>query len=290
MDRPGPGPRPATIAAMRYPAQIPPPLADPALKTSQVGLLLVVIYVLATALGILWGRTSDPAVRFAWETLLVHALAALCLVVFVIAVPQLRRSLASLYAPGRMPLSAGDVLAFLAVMIAWGLGAHRFLVLYPLLAWYPPSYSVLVDAASGWTSTAFVLAWSVMSGVLAPFSEELVFRGILLNLWRRRWGGARAVGFSAIAFGAFHFQYAVFAIVAGIFFALVYLKYASLWPGTLLHALYNLLAGPFALGRLVVQKNADSMLAVSEWLPELTLTLAFFPLLVLFWRRFRPAN
>ena len=275
---------------MRYSAQIPPPLADPALKTSQVGSLLLAIYILATALGILWGRASDPALRFAWDTLLVHAVAAACLVVFVSAVPQLRRSLPLLYSSPRTPLSAGDAFAFLGVMVAWGLGAHRFLVLYPLLAWYPPSHSVLVDAASAWTSTAFILAWSLMSGVLAPFSEELVFRGILLNLWRRRWGAARAVAFSAIAFGAFHFQYAVFAIVGGVFFSLVYLKYRSLWPGTLLHSLYNLVAGPFAIGRFVLQKPAESMLSLSQWLPELALTIAFFPLLVLFWRRFRPAN
>lgn len=263
---------------------------DPALKTSQVGALLLAIYVLATALAILWGRGSDPALRFAWDTLLVHAIAAACLVAFATAVRQVRRSLPFLYSRPRVPLSAGDALAFLGVMVAWGLGAHRFLVLFPLLEWYPPSRSVLVEAAGEWTSSAFVLAWSLMSGVLAPFSEELVFRGILLNLWRRRWGGARAIAFSSVAFGVFHFQYAIFAVVTGIFFCLAYLKYGSLWPGTLLHSLYNLVAGPFAIGRIVVQKQADAVHSWSGWLPEIALTLAFIPLLVLFWRRFRPAN
>ena len=98
---------------------------DPALKTSQVGALLLAIYVLATALAILWGRGSDPALRFAWDTLLVHAIAAACLVAFATAVRQVRRSLPFLYSRPRVPLSAGDALAFLGVMIAWGLEGNE---------------------------------------------------------------------------------------------------------------------------------------------------------------------
>ncbi|HUJ00908.1 MAG TPA: type II CAAX endopeptidase family protein [Usitatibacter sp.] len=275
---------------MRHRAEIPPPLADDALRTTQVAFLLFVIYAVTAMLGVTWGRTADPALRFAYENLLIHAMTAACLIGFALAVPQLRRSLPFLYSSPRVALSPVDVFAFLGVMIAWGLGAHRLLVLLPLLAWYPPSHSVLVDTASAWTSSAFILAWSLTSGMLAPFSEELVFRGILLNLWRRRWGTGRAVIFSAAAFGAVHLQYAIFATVAGAFLALVYLKYRSLRPGTLLHSLYNLVAGPFAIGRFVVQKHADAMFSPGEWLPELALTLAFFPLLLLFWRRFRPAN
>ena len=271
-------------------AQIPPPLCDVSLKTSQVGFLLIVIYVVTATIGVMWGRTADPAWRFAWETLLIHAMAAACLIAFALAVPQLRRSLPYLYASPRAPLSGRDVLAFLGVMIAWGLGAHRFLVLFPLLLWYPPSHSVLVDTANTWTSASFMSLWLFSATLLAPVSEELVFRGILLNLWQRRWGTTRAVIFSAIAFGAVHLQYAVFATVAGVFFALVYLKYRSLWPGTLLHSLYNVVAAPLLAGRIALEKHADSIQSAEEWVPELALTLAFFPLLYLFWRRFRPAN
>ena len=275
---------------MRYATEIPPPLAGPGLKTAQVGFLLAVIYVVTATLGVAWGRTSDPALRFVWETLLIHSMAATCLIAFVLAVPQLRRSLPFLYARPRTPLSPGDALAFLAVMVAWGLGAYRFLVIFPLLRWYPPSVAVVSDAPGAWTSSAYVLLWALTAGVLAPLSEELVFRGILLNLWRRRWGTARAVLFSAIAFGAIHLQNAPYATLAGVFFALVYLKYRSLWPGTLLHSLYNLVGGPFVLGRITLEKHTASMASVDAWLPELALTLAFFPLLFVFWRRFRPAT
>jgi membrane protease YdiL (CAAX protease family) len=270
-------------------AEIPPSLNDSALKTHQVAFLLFVIYVVTVMLGVTWGRSADPGIRFAWQNLLIHAMAAPCFIALVVAVPQLRRSLPFLYSRPRASLSAGDALAFLGVMIAWGLGAHRLFVLYPVISWYPASTAVL-NGVPGTVSVTFMLIWSLTTGVLAPFTEELVFRGILLNLWRRRWGAGRAVLFSSIAFGTFHFQYAVFATVAGIFLALVYLKYRSLWPGTLLHSLYNLVAGPLYFGRMALDKNAAASASPGEWLPEIALTLAFFPLLYLFWRRFRPAN
>lgn len=275
---------------MRYTIDIPAPLADDGLKTSQVGFLLIVIYVSTATLGVLWGRASEPALRFVWETLLIHSMAAACLIALALAVPQLRRSLPLLYARPRMPLSSRDALVFLGVMIAWGLGAYRMLVLFPMLRWYPASVVVVADAPGAWSSSTYVLLWALTAGVLAPFSEELIFRGILLNLWRRRWGTARAVLFSAIAFGAIHLHNAIYATIAGIFFALVYLKYRSLWPGTLLHSLYNLVGGPFVLGRITLEKRAASMGSLDAWLPELAFTLAFFPLLYLFWRRFRPAT
>lgn len=270
-------------------ADIPPSLNDRALKTHHVAFLLLVIYVITVMLGVSWGRAVDPAIRFAWQDLLIHAMAAPCLIAFALAVPQLRRSLPFLYAPSITPLSTRDAFVFLAVMLAWGLGAHRLLVLYPLM-WSNPSWTAVLNGGTGTPSTAFLLAWSLTAGVLAPFSEELVFRGILLNLWKRRWRTGRAVFFSSIAFGAFHFQFAIFATIAGVFLALVYLKYRSLWPGTLLHSLYNLLAGPLYFGRLALEKHDGSIASANAWLPEAVLTVAFFPLLYLFWRRFRPAN
>lgn len=266
-------------------ARIPPPLQDQALKLRHVLFLLIVIYTVTAMLGVAWGRSIDPAIRFAWDNLVIHGMAAICVTLFALAVPQLRRALPFLYSRPRVPMDARDAAVFIAVMLAWAYGAHRFFIVFPLLKWYPPFVTVLTaDQAPGPT---FIFLWSVTAGVLSPFAEELIFRGFLQNLWQRRWGTLAGVLLSAGAFGAIHLQSAVFAMVAGIFLSLVYLKYGSLWPGTLLHALYNLVAAPSLLAPLFA-KPIDHLGSVSEWIPELVITVLFFPLLFLFWRRFRP--
>ncbi|HSN20653.1 MAG TPA: CPBP family intramembrane glutamic endopeptidase, partial [Usitatibacter sp.] len=232
--------------------EIPAPLADPALAPRHVVFLFGLMYLATSMLGVTWGRSIDPAIRFAWEELVIHGLAALFGAMLALAIPQLRRSLPTLYSPARVPLSARDALVFLALMIAWGYGAHRMLVLFPLLQWHPALLTVLALEHAPSVGATFLLLWSLNAGLFAPFIEELVFRGYLQNLWQRRWGLWPGVLLSALAFGAVHLQYGVFATIAGVFLSLVYLKYRSLWPGTLLHALYNLVAAPYSLGTVLL--------------------------------------
>jgi CAAX protease family protein len=129
----------------------------------------------------------------------------------------------------------------------------------------------------------------LIGGVIAaPIGEELVFRGYLMNLWRARWGVVPAVLVSSLAFGLFHWERAVFAAPMGVIFAMVYLKYNSLWPAIWLHASYNLLAFPWLVGGLFYVKEKASIAHLSNWIPELLLGLLFIPLCVLFWRQFKP--
>jgi membrane protease YdiL (CAAX protease family) len=186
-------------------------------------------------------------------------------------------------------VKATDVILFLALMLSWAYGAFRTLFVFPLLHWNPDW-----AASMGYyehfpaVGTAFLLLWSLSSGLVAPFAEELVFRGYLQNLWHHSRGLWAGVALSAIWFGLAHLQAAVFAAVAGVLLSLVYIKFGSLCPGMLFHGLYNLVAAPYLLGRIFAQKSADEFSTMWHWIPELVLTAAFFPLLYLFWRRFRP--
>ena len=56
----------------------------------------------------------------------------------------------------------------------------------------------------------------------------------------------------------------------------------------LLHSLQNLIAISLILTLPFLNKSRAEVGSLSNWVPEILLTVAFVPLLILFWRRFRP--
>jgi membrane protease YdiL (CAAX protease family) len=267
----------------------PPTLVNGAVRGWHVLLLYWLIYVSMTVASGKLTRDMPTEIRQAGWNLVLQGVSALLVVLVTVAVPELRRSLSRLYARRGDGLAFLDVALCLGLMLAWGLGAHRVLLLWPALDWNPAWFDTLgfaehASRPSG-VGGLFVLLSTV---VVAPIAEELVFRGFLLNLWRHRWGVKWGIVLSSLAFGAAHFQYTIFAAGTGALLCLVYLRFGTLWQGTILHSLYNLVAGPFGLSLWFVEKSRADILSPSAWIPEIALTVAFVPLLVLFWRRFRP--
>jgi membrane protease YdiL (CAAX protease family) len=269
----------------------PAPLVSGAVRGWHVLLLYWLIYLSMTVASGKLTRGMPADIRQAWRNLVLQGVSALLVALVAVAVPELRRSLSRLYARRGDGLRFVDVALCLGLMLAWGLGANRVLLLWPALHWNPSWFDALgfAEHASRPSGAAglFVLVSSV---VVAPIAEELVFRGFLLNLWRHRWGLKWGIVLSSLAFGAAHFQYTLFAAAMGMLFCLVYLRFGTLWQGTILHSLYNLVAGPFGLSLWFVEKNRAEIHFAFAWIPEIALTAAFFPLLLLFWRRFRPAS
>ncbi len=99
-------------------------------------------------------------------------------------------------------------------------------------------------------STPWPLVFAVV--VLAPFAEEVFFRGFLFNGLRARMQWPWAALVSAALFAAAHLDPLFFlpAFALGFIFALVYQKTDSVWPGTILHFLVNSLAMAIVLSRL----------------------------------------
>ncbi len=84
--------------------------------------------------------------------------------------------------------------------------------------------------------------------VVAPLTEELVFRGTLFRGWRVRWSPVVALLVSSAAFGVLHPGGPVSAFLNGATYALLYARTRSLWAGVLAHALHN--AAVVAMGGL----------------------------------------
>lgn len=268
----------------------PEALVEGTVEGWHIAVLFTLVWLSMGLIGAKLARHTSAEWRSAVGLALLQALTASVVVLIAFIVPDLRRSLRPLYSNYERFPTPWDIFLFLAVMLAWVYGLNRLAVVFPLILWHPAWAPVLgvYEHFVPWDSVT-VLLMVITSGMVAPLAEELVFRGLLFNLWRRQWGLVPGILLSSVLFGLFHIQFAAMATVAGIFFSLAYLKFGSLWPGTLLHGLWNLISLPVGITWFAEKSRAD-MAHLSAWTPELFLTAAFFPLLWLFWRRFRPAT
>lgn len=140
--------------------------------------------------------------------------------------------------------------------IAWTLrfrGAFGYVAAGPVLALGVSVLSVLLRAPevdnpikSMITGRASLAVVVVFGAVLAPFFEELTFRGFLLPLLRRSFGGALGVVLTTLPFALLHgaqnqwaWQQILLIALAGIAFGFARVASGSTAAAFLLHASYN---------------------------------------------------
>lgn len=132
-------------------------------------------------------------------------------------------------------------------------------VIEPLLALFPPEgYDAVTDVLGRGV-------WSILSVVVcAPILEEILFRGLVFESCRERFGGGAAVLISALLFGLIHGVpvQVINAFVVGIILGYIYLRIRSLINVILLHAINN------ALAYLTMGLGADTLkeLISAGWL------------------------
>lgn len=82
----------------------------------------------------------------------------------------------------------------------------------------------------------------IIVGLFAPFVEELLFRGILIQSLEERMKTSMAVIFSGMLFAGFHFNlvYAMGYWILGIILGLLFVKSRSLIPPLIFHCLWNI--------------------------------------------------
>jgi uncharacterized protein len=99
--------------------------------------------------------------------------------------------------------------------------------------------SVYADGGSGGV-LSFILA-TVFIGLLVPLSEELFFRGVLTNALLRYGPFIGVVG-STLIFALAHGINIVFpvAVVMGLIGAEIFRRSESIWPGVIVHVVFNL--------------------------------------------------
>ncbi len=77
--------------------------------------------------------------------------------------------------------------------------------------------------------------------ILAPISEELFFRGFLLNVLWKKFGFMTSAVISSLIFAAMHkpFTVVIPIFALSMFFSLMYRKSGSILPGMILHIMVN---------------------------------------------------
>ena len=78
--------------------------------------------------------------------------------------------------------------------------------------------------------------------IYAPFVEEVIFRGILLQRWSAKWGLPWGLCASSLLFGLLHVNNPLGLTLFGLVMGLLYIRTRSLWMPILCHALNNLAA------------------------------------------------
>ena len=100
------------------------------------------------------------------------------------------------------------------------------------------------DVAVMFEGTGFPLALLFGGAVVAPFVEEIFFRGFVFTGLRRRWTWQQASVASAGLFALAHFiptsMLPIF--ILGLIFAFLYQASGSIWPAILMHMLTNTIA------------------------------------------------
>ncbi len=143
--------------------------------------------------------------------------------------------------PAAIGLGKGDIVRGIRAGLAWSLvfGGAAAAAGTLLLAGGVDPLSYLEMPRSAFSGS---LALYFLTGaVVAPFAEELFFRGVLYGFFRR-WGAATGLVLTTVVFVGLHLPGASLPItqaVGGIVFCLAYEKEKSLLAPYVIHALGN---------------------------------------------------
>lgn len=138
--------------------------------------------------------------------------------------------------------------ASLTDLIKYGLlgGLLLFFIIillsYPL-QWLQPElephiFEGMIHSATGWPQ----LLWLLLIGaVLVPFSEELLYRGVLYPLLRHPLGTRWGIAAAGLIFGLVHWDFyrTIPLAVGGAILCYIYEKTGSIFVTTLAHGIWN---------------------------------------------------
>lgn len=122
--------------------------------------------------------------------------------------------------------------------------------------------------------------------VIAPFLEEVAFRGILFHRWARKWGLIIAMLLSSGLFACLHAD-PIGAFAFGIGMCILYVRTQSLWVPIICHAANNIIAWFIDLG-YNINYGAGDLYTIesmqSEWYVGLICAVIVTFWLVLYFR------
>jgi len=168
--------------------------------------------------------------------LVVFGEAVLLLPVWYFTVHKYGVTWADLGLRGFQPWAVGIGCGLMVLSLLFNLIYAAFLSLFNL--------QIQPDIALMFESTSFPLALLFGGAVVAPFVEEVFFRGFVFTGLRQRYGWKHAALASAGLFALAHFipTSIVPIFILGLIFAFLFQFSGSVWPAILMHMLTNTVA------------------------------------------------
>ena len=215
-------------------------------------LVVVVFFVIALGLALVFGilgglglipwAADDPIFAPVLYSLI---FSSLCLSIWLVSRrPPLR--LSYLLGPWPHQLAWLQLLWLVVGVFLFSLGA--FQLSYLALSLVAPTWveaslqqSLLLSAEQAASPRLYngLMLFSVV--VVAPITEEFIFRGVLLHRWGTKWGVGPAIFLTSVLFGLLHANL-IGLFVFGVVMALLYLSTRSLIVPIVAHAINNAIA------------------------------------------------
>lgn len=117
----------------------------------------------------------------------------------------------------------------------------------------------------------------ILYGLVSPFAEEAVFRGLLFQRMKRCFGYQIALFFSSLLFGLYHgnMVQAVYGTILGIAIALCYEKFGSFAAPMLFHSVANISVYTLTYGNGLAQGSRQTALTIAIILLSVGIVLHF---------------
>src|SRR5664279_2995648 len=128
---------------------------------------IVFVILLSWVVGIIGGTKAtqhlNASVKSELQIIAIQVISSSIILAFVVVVPELRKSLRTLFVrPISRPASHDLALAF-SLMLAWGYGLYRIGVCFPILLFHPEAYRTLGFADTAAPFELKYLAYAVGS-------------------------------------------------------------------------------------------------------------------------------
>lgn len=202
-------------------------------------------------LGALAGFASHPL-----TLAMINLLAVGATIAFGLFLNRMRFWTAFEWRPPSLGQVAGLVVAMLGCILVISEADNLLRMVLPVPEWFLKFMETLTSEGHA-ASRFFLLV------IVAPFTEELLFRGIILRGLLGRWNAKRAILVSSLLFALIHlnpWQF-VTAMLLGCMLGWVYLRTGSVWLCVLGHAIVN---GAFFLST-TLEPNIPGVTPPSGW-------------------------
>lgn len=222
--------------------------------------LLAIAFLVIKNLAIRVGGLPAPSPE--WREIVTRPIYSIPLVIYCLFALRRGHSLGSVFGR-KLDATAWKIAALCALTFN---GVVSLLIQVRILVFGhndPPFEWLAPVLPTSWPGMELTVGIALSNVLVASVTEELIFRGLIFRKWRARWGAVISIYATSALFGIIHGN-PIVPGVAGMMFALAYLRTDSLWTPIVAHVLSNSLAMAELVASWFVATGEDA--GFGQWL------------------------